>query len=229
MALLTHRDPFVVGDRARGAGSPIATEPDDVRVISAEHPSIGYSSETVLVELAWSGGDVGARARATNSSCGSHRRRSGPSATTTSRSRRSRSARPRRPASRSRHPSSSPTRVARRAVRRHAAGARSHHRRGRGARPVAALADGRAARASARVVRRRDRGDASRRPRRRGRRSRTRQRGRARLLGGLSRRGRAAARRFPRSSTRSSGAAPTDRRTESDPGAAAGATSGSAT
>jgi aminoglycoside phosphotransferase (APT) family kinase protein len=49
MALLTHRDPLVVGDAlarwmARRTG-------DDVRVIRAEHPSIGYSSETVLVDL----------------------------------------------------------------------------------------------------------------------------------------------------------------------------------
>jgi aminoglycoside phosphotransferase (APT) family kinase protein len=53
MALLTHRDPLVVGTAlarwtaARGGAQ-------DVRVINAEHPSIGYSSETVLVDLAWS-------------------------------------------------------------------------------------------------------------------------------------------------------------------------------
>jgi aminoglycoside phosphotransferase (APT) family kinase protein len=52
MALLTHRDPLVVGDAvarwiAEQRGVP------GVRVLSAEHPSIGYSSETVLVDLAW--------------------------------------------------------------------------------------------------------------------------------------------------------------------------------
>ena len=55
MALLTHRDPLVVGNAlarwmARRTG-------DDVRLIRAEHPSIGYSSETVLVDLLWADDD----------------------------------------------------------------------------------------------------------------------------------------------------------------------------
>ena len=50
MALLTHRDPLVVGDAlARWMAERTG---DDVRVVHAEHPSIGYSSETVLVDLA---------------------------------------------------------------------------------------------------------------------------------------------------------------------------------
>jgi aminoglycoside phosphotransferase (APT) family kinase protein len=53
MALLTHRDPLVVGDAlARWMAKRTG---DDVRVIHAEHPSIGYSSETVLVDLLWAG------------------------------------------------------------------------------------------------------------------------------------------------------------------------------
>jgi aminoglycoside phosphotransferase (APT) family kinase protein len=58
MAPVTHRDPFVVGTalagwvRARGYAR-------DVRVVNAVHPSIGYSSETVLVDLAWATDDEG--------------------------------------------------------------------------------------------------------------------------------------------------------------------------
>lgn len=52
MALLTHRDPQSVGTAlARWNAARIGAR--DVRVINAEHPSIGYSSETVLVDLAW--------------------------------------------------------------------------------------------------------------------------------------------------------------------------------
>jgi aminoglycoside phosphotransferase (APT) family kinase protein len=52
MALLTQRDPRVVAAAlaewvSRRAGVR------GVRVIGADHPSIGYSSETVLVDLAW--------------------------------------------------------------------------------------------------------------------------------------------------------------------------------
>jgi aminoglycoside phosphotransferase (APT) family kinase protein len=51
MALLTHRDPLVVGDAlARWMSKRIG---EDVRLIHAEHPTIGYSSETVLVDLLW--------------------------------------------------------------------------------------------------------------------------------------------------------------------------------
>ena len=54
MALLTHRDPFVVGDAlARWFADRAGV--DGLRVAHAEHPSIGYSSETVLVDLAWPG------------------------------------------------------------------------------------------------------------------------------------------------------------------------------
>jgi aminoglycoside phosphotransferase (APT) family kinase protein len=55
MALLTHRDPLAVGTALAGW----LTEHrglDGVRVVEARHPSIGYSSETVLVDLEWSGG-----------------------------------------------------------------------------------------------------------------------------------------------------------------------------
>ena len=52
MALLTHRDPLVVGDAlARWVAEQRGVR--GVRVLGAEHPSIGYSSETVLVDLAW--------------------------------------------------------------------------------------------------------------------------------------------------------------------------------
>jgi aminoglycoside phosphotransferase (APT) family kinase protein len=52
MALLTNRDPAVIGDAlarwlAEGTGTA------GVRVLNAEHPSTGWSSETVLVDLAW--------------------------------------------------------------------------------------------------------------------------------------------------------------------------------
>jgi aminoglycoside phosphotransferase (APT) family kinase protein len=55
MALVTHRDPMAVGAAlARWVES--RGDRRDVRVVAAEHPSIGYSSETVLVELAGDGG-----------------------------------------------------------------------------------------------------------------------------------------------------------------------------
>jgi aminoglycoside phosphotransferase (APT) family kinase protein len=52
MALLTHRDPLVVG---AGLASWLAarTGASDVGVVDAGHPSVGYSSETVLVDLSW--------------------------------------------------------------------------------------------------------------------------------------------------------------------------------
>jgi len=53
MALVAHRDPFVVGS-ALAQWTAARTGVAEVRVINAEHPSIGYSSETVLVDLAWS-------------------------------------------------------------------------------------------------------------------------------------------------------------------------------
>jgi aminoglycoside phosphotransferase (APT) family kinase protein len=55
LALLTHRDPLVVGTALAG-WIAARTGAHDVRVVNAEHPSIGYSSETVLVDLTWSGG-----------------------------------------------------------------------------------------------------------------------------------------------------------------------------
>src|SRR5262245_58316217 len=57
MALLTHRDPFVVATALAG-WVRARVHSADVRVVSAEHPSIGYSSETVLVGLAWAGADA---------------------------------------------------------------------------------------------------------------------------------------------------------------------------
>jgi aminoglycoside phosphotransferase (APT) family kinase protein len=54
MALLTHRDPLVVS-AALARWISARTGVRDVRVIKAEHPSVGYSSETVLVDLTWSG------------------------------------------------------------------------------------------------------------------------------------------------------------------------------
>ncbi len=64
MALLTHRDPVVVGNALAGwIAARLGVR--DVRVTNAEHPSIGYSSETVLVDLAWSddGGGKGEQTR----------------------------------------------------------------------------------------------------------------------------------------------------------------------
>ena len=52
MALVTHRDPFVVG-AALAAWIAAQQGLAGVRVVHAEHPAIGYSSETVLVDLAW--------------------------------------------------------------------------------------------------------------------------------------------------------------------------------
>jgi aminoglycoside phosphotransferase (APT) family kinase protein len=55
MALLTHRDPLVVGT-ALARWMAARTGFADVRVVSAGNPSVGYSSETLLVDLAWSDG-----------------------------------------------------------------------------------------------------------------------------------------------------------------------------
>jgi aminoglycoside phosphotransferase (APT) family kinase protein len=55
MALLTHRDPLLVG-AALARWIALRSGASDVRVANAEHPSIGYSSETVLVDLTWSDG-----------------------------------------------------------------------------------------------------------------------------------------------------------------------------
>ena len=55
MALLTHRDPQVVGTALAGW----LTEQrgiDGAHVVDARHPSIGYSSETVIVDVEWAGG-----------------------------------------------------------------------------------------------------------------------------------------------------------------------------
>src|SRR4051812_3029601 len=52
MALVTHRDPQVVAD-ALARWTEARAGAANVRVLNAEHPSIGYSSETVLVDLAW--------------------------------------------------------------------------------------------------------------------------------------------------------------------------------
>jgi|tagenome__1003787_1003787.scaffolds.fasta_scaffold20982179_4 aminoglycoside phosphotransferase (APT) family kinase protein len=54
MALVTHRDPAEVG-AALARWFADRHGANDVRVVSAEHPSIGYSSETVLVDLAAGG------------------------------------------------------------------------------------------------------------------------------------------------------------------------------
>ena len=56
MALVTHRDPLAVGAAlARWVEAHGAAR--DVRAVRAEHPSIGYSSETVLVDLAGAAAD----------------------------------------------------------------------------------------------------------------------------------------------------------------------------
>jgi aminoglycoside phosphotransferase (APT) family kinase protein len=55
VALVTHRDPMVVGS-ALASWITERMSVNDVRVVNAEHPSVGYSSETVLVDLAWPGG-----------------------------------------------------------------------------------------------------------------------------------------------------------------------------
>jgi aminoglycoside phosphotransferase (APT) family kinase protein len=57
MALLTHRDPLVIGTALAGWIAQ-RTGVTDVRVVNAEHPSIGYSSETVLVDLVLQSGDA---------------------------------------------------------------------------------------------------------------------------------------------------------------------------
>jgi aminoglycoside phosphotransferase (APT) family kinase protein len=54
MALLTHRDPMVIG-AALASWIAARVGVHDARVIKAEHPSTGWSSETVLVDLAWVG------------------------------------------------------------------------------------------------------------------------------------------------------------------------------
>jgi aminoglycoside phosphotransferase (APT) family kinase protein len=60
VALVTHRDPDAL--RA-GLARWLATRRDAtwVQIDSLEHPSIGHSSETVLVEVTWAASDVGAR------------------------------------------------------------------------------------------------------------------------------------------------------------------------
>ena len=50
MALLTNRDPLVVA-AAVARWFAATTDARDVRVVDAEHPSVGYSSETILVDL----------------------------------------------------------------------------------------------------------------------------------------------------------------------------------
>ena len=50
MALLTNRDPLVVG-AAVARWFAATTGARDVQVVNAEHPSVGYSSETILVDL----------------------------------------------------------------------------------------------------------------------------------------------------------------------------------
>ena len=58
MALLTNRDPVVVGD-ALARWVAASTGVSDVRVLNAEHPSTGWSSETLLVDLSWRGAEAG--------------------------------------------------------------------------------------------------------------------------------------------------------------------------
>ncbi len=53
MALVNHRDPYVIG-AALAAFTAQRLGVRDVRVVSAQHPSVGYTSETVIVELGWS-------------------------------------------------------------------------------------------------------------------------------------------------------------------------------
>ena len=53
MALLTHRDPQVIGT-ALARWIEARDSRDDVSLVDATHPSTGWSSETVLVDLAWS-------------------------------------------------------------------------------------------------------------------------------------------------------------------------------
>jgi len=56
MALVTHRDPMVIGT-ALASWVEARGDAREVRVERAEHPSIGHSSETVLVDLATATGD----------------------------------------------------------------------------------------------------------------------------------------------------------------------------
>ena len=57
MALVSHREAKVVG-AAVAAWMAERTNAVDMRVVAAEHPSVGYSSETVMVTLAWSTDNV---------------------------------------------------------------------------------------------------------------------------------------------------------------------------
>ena len=227
MALLTHRDPLVVGAALAGWFAT-RTGAHDVRVVNAEHPSIGYSSETVLVDLTWT--SDGGRAsthelvvRLAPPTVGDVPRLR-PRAADGRAARRGRRRR-----RRSRRRNSSPTSawlgapfVVMPRVRGNIIG------------EVALLdpwlhsLDEAAARAGARGIRRR------------GRRRRTAPTSRPRpafpnattrpssTSGPTTSTGRAAARRFPRSSTRSSGVAPTDPRRSPNP-SCSGATFGSAT
>ena len=62
MALLTNRDPLVVA-AAVARWFAATTDARDVQVVDAEHPSVGYSSETILVDLT-SASDRGEQAHA---------------------------------------------------------------------------------------------------------------------------------------------------------------------
>ena len=201
MALVTHRDPQVVAD-ALARWTEARTGAGTVRVLNAEHPSIGYSSETVLVDLAWAdeGDPRGEHAREfvvrlAPPTVGTFRDYDLGQQTTAQLA-----------AAAAGVPIASPelvdrTRVAGRAVRRDAARPRAHHRRGRGDRPVAPVAPRAAACAGARVVHRRRCRDAPGRSRRRGGRSGTRRRRPSSTSGRTTSTGRAAARPWRRSST----------------------------
>ena len=154
MALLTHRDPLVVG-AALARWIAARTGAADVRVVNAEHPSIGYSSETVLVDLASVEATRRRSARvrrAPRAADGRHVPRLRPRAADDRAAR----GRPRR---------ASPIAAPELVTDPEWLGApfvvmprvrRPHHRRGRRARPVAAVAHRRRARAGARGVRRRE-------------------------------------------------------------------------
>jgi aminoglycoside phosphotransferase (APT) family kinase protein len=57
LALLTHRDPAAVGAGVTRWFAATRAVPD-VQLVDAGHPSIGYSSETVFVDLACANGEV---------------------------------------------------------------------------------------------------------------------------------------------------------------------------
>jgi aminoglycoside phosphotransferase (APT) family kinase protein len=56
MGLVTQRDPLIVAG-ALASWIAARTGADPVRVVNAEHPSTGWSSETVLVDLSWAEAD----------------------------------------------------------------------------------------------------------------------------------------------------------------------------